>query len=72
MWQYSLSSWESIAWLEGPPALPASPDSSVKVKMNVDHWWDFTDRWKLKYSEKTCTSATFSTTNLKMAKCWAF
>lgn len=37
MWQYSLSSWESIAWLEGPPALPTCPYSSVKVKMNVDH-----------------------------------
>jgi len=34
------------------------------MKMSVERWWNDTDRGKLKYWEKTCTSATLSATNL--------
>jgi len=31
--------------------------------MYMEHWWNDTGNGKLKYLEKTCLSATFSTTN---------
>jgi hypothetical protein len=34
------------------------------MKMSVERWWNDIDGGKLKYWEKTCTSATFSATNL--------
>ena len=39
--------------VEGSQASPACPDnSSVKMKMGVEHWWNGTDRGKLKYWER--------------------
>jgi hypothetical protein len=38
--------------------------SVVDEWMSMEHWWSDSDRAKLKYSEKTCPNATFSTTNL--------
>lgn len=72
VWQYFLSSEESIAWFEGPPALPTCPydNISIKMKMNVGHWWDHTDRQQLKHSENTCPISIFPTTDLTIAKCW--
>jgi len=33
------------------------------MNMNVEHWWNNTDRRKSNYSEKTCPNANFLTTN---------
>lgn len=41
-----------------------SDKRSVQLKMNIHHWWNDTDSGKLKYSDKTCPSATSSTTYL--------
>jgi hypothetical protein len=32
---------------------------SIKMKMNMEKWWNVTDRGKLKYSDKELSSATF-------------
>ena len=40
-----------------------SGKNSVYMMMNMGHWWNDTDRSELKYSEKTCPSATLSTIN---------
>jgi hypothetical protein len=39
--------------LKVPHASPASPDkSSKKTEINVEQWWNYADREKLKYSER--------------------
>lgn len=32
---------------------------SIKMEINLEHWWNFADRGKPKYLEKTSPSATF-------------
>jgi hypothetical protein len=49
----------------GSQASPAclSGKSSIKMKMNMEHWWDDADRGKPNIRRRTCPSATLSTTN---------
>jgi hypothetical protein len=39
--------------------------SSLNTKKSTEHWCNDTDRWKAKYSKKTCPSATQSARNLR-------
>jgi hypothetical protein len=55
---------KNVGLFEYSPTSPALPSEkcSIKTKMNMEHWWNDTDG--VKYSVKTCSSATVTTTNL--------
>jgi len=48
--EYLWDTWKSIAGLEG--ARLSFYKGSIKKKMSLEHWWNDTDRGKLKYWER--------------------
>jgi len=45
---------QQIACLEGSLVLPLalSDNSSIKIEISTEHWWNYTDRATLKYFEE--------------------
>ena len=45
---------KSVVLLDGSQASPACPSvkTDIKLKMSMEHWWNGTDRGKLKYWER--------------------
>jgi hypothetical protein len=52
--------------MKGFRASPVCPSGkgNMYMKTSTQHWWNDTDGGKPMYSEKTCPTATLSTTNV--------
>jgi len=73
---FSVVLWISSYWLDDIQekdqkqsailqALTTNTDkSSIKIKMDMEHWWNDTDRETRKTLWKTCPSASLSTIHL--------
>ena len=55
------SNWNRIAWWNIPGLSPACPSgkSNMKMKMNMEHCWNVTDRGRPKYWEKNLSQFQF-------------